>query len=256
MMGRTQNRQVIVKRSVKEVTRTVSELFNGVVGEAVGQRGVCNLALAGGTTPHALYQHLAGVATSDEVPWRDVEIFFGDERDVPQDHVESNYRMVQRTLLDNVPVPPSRVHPMRGDAEDLDEAAAEYEQTIRQVIPAGKDGIPRFDLILLGMGGDGHTVSLFPYTDALSEKQKLVTVCFVPVLGRRRMTFTFPLINAAENVILMVTGDDKAEAAAAVFSDDPQAARRLPAANIAPHDGSFIVVLDAAAARASGLRPD
>ncbi len=98
MMGRTQNRQVIVKRSVKEVTRTVSELFNGVVGEAVGQRGVCNLALAGGTTPHALYQHLAGVATSEELPRRDVEIFFRDERDsgLSPSNIAAYYRMLVR----------------------------------------------------------------------------------------------------------------------------------------------------------------
>ncbi len=190
----------------------------------------------------------------DQLPWSHVEVFFGDERDVPHDHVESNYRMVQRTLLDNVPVQPGCVHPMRADADDLQAAAAEYEQTIREIVPADENGIPRFDLLLLGMGADGHTVSLYPGTEALAETEKLVTACFVPVLGRRRITFTYPLINAARNVILLVTGGDKAEAVADFFGDDEERRKRLPAASVAPTDGKLFLVLDDAAGRQAGLR--
>jgi 6-phosphogluconolactonase len=246
-------RKVLVDRTAEEATATAATLFKTIVCETVGQRGTCRLALAGGTTPHALYQTLAAGGISGEIPWKNVEVFFGDERDVPQDNVESNYCMVQRTLLDHVPVEPTMIHPMRGDSDDLQAAAAEYEQTIRRLVPAGADGLPRFDLILLGMGGDGHTASLFLGSDALHENHKLVTSHFVPVLGRQRMTFTYPLINAARNILLLVTGDDKARAVLGILGDSPEAKAALPAAAILPADGFLYVVLDGGAARLTGL---
>ena len=251
------NRRVLVQQTAAQAEVLVAELMESIVCEAVGQRDICHLALAGGTTPRALYQQLARRAMTTAMPWHQVEIFFGDERDVPQDHVESNYRTVQRTLLDHVPVNLARVHPMPADAEDLHAAAAEYEQTIRAIVPASDGGgIPQFDLILLGMGGDGHTGSLFNCTpEALDERQKLILAHFVPVLGRKRMTFTFPLINAARNAILLITGGDKADAATALLSDDPEAAGRLPARRVRPIDGKLIIVLDAAAARKTGRKP-
>ena len=118
------------------------------------------------------------------------------------------------------------------------------------------DERPAFDLILLGMGGDGHTASLFPDTEALDEQAKLVTGYFVPVLGRSRMTFTFPLINAAKNVVFLITGADKAQAVAALLSDAPDAANDLPAARVNPANGKLTFVLDAAAARQAGIRPE
>ena len=255
MSAKQPSREVVVKRSLKAITENVCELFRTIICEAVNSRKTCSVSLAGGTTPHALYQALAGGCATDDTPWSDVEVFFGDERDVPQDHVESNYGMVQRTLLDNVPIQPAHVHPMPADAEDLDGAAANYERCLREVVKAGADGIPRFDLALLGMGADGHTASIFPFTDAVTEKQKLVMAYFVPVLGRSRMTFTFPLINAARNIILLVTGADKAEAVAAILGDEKEAKKRLPAAGIAPTDGKPIVAMDARAARLAGLKP-
>jgi len=242
-----------VKRSPADATEACAVLFREIVTDAVAEAGACSVALAGGTTPHALYSYLAGKATSPTAPWQHLEVFFGDERDVPQDHVESNYHMVQRTLLDNVPIPLDLIHPMPADAEDLTAAAAEYEETIRRVVPAGPDGIPRFDLILLGMGGDGHTASLFPNTQAVDEQEKLVVEHFVPVLGRSRMTFTFPLINAAKNIILMVTGDDKAEAVEKLL-DGTEDIASLPAAGVSPPGGQLTIVLDMAAARRAGLR--
>ncbi len=184
-----------------------------------------------------------------------MEIFFGDERDVPQDHVESNFRMVQRSLLDHVPIDLARVHPMPADAEDIQAAADQYEQAIRRIVPSEGGPIPRFDLILLGMGGDGHTASLFPNTDALKEHKRLVHAGFVPVLGRKRMTFSFPLINAARNVMFLVTGSDKAEAVLGVLGDSEEIRKQLPAAAVRPTDGALIIVLDAAAARLTGLAP-
>jgi len=200
-----------------------------------------------------LYRHLAASGASGEVPWAQLDIFFGDERDVPHDHVESNYRMAQRALLDHVPIQPVRVHPMPADSGDLAGAAAEYEALIRQRVASDESGLPRFDLVLLGMGGDGHTASLFPGTEALKEGKKLVTAYHVPVLGRGRMTFTYRLINAARTVLLLVTGDDKAEAVAKLLAADPPDKSELPAAGVRPA-GKLILVLDSAAAKRTDLR--
>lgn len=246
-------RQVMVEPTAERATGLVSKLVRDIISESVAAHGSCYLALSGGTTPHGLYLRLAADGVSGEVPWRNVVVFFGDERDVPQDHAESNYRMAQRTLLDHVPIEPSRVHPMPADAADLGAAAEAYERTIRQVVPAGQDGIPRFDLILLGMGVEGHTASLFPDTPALQERQKLVVGNYVPVLRRNRMTFTYPLINAARNVILMVTGPDKAATVARLLSGDEQTRAGLPASGVNPADGRLMIVLDAGAARQVNL---
>jgi len=245
--------RVLVEPSAEQATVQAAELFKIIICEAVDQRGLCSVALAGGTTPHALYQELAQASVTGEVPWQRVKVFFGDERNVPQDHVESNYRMVQKTLLDHVPIQPVQVHPMPADRDDLAAAAAEYEQRIRREIGSSDEPIPRFDLILLGMGGDGHVASIFPATESVDESKKLVTACFVPVLGRSRMTFTFPLINAARNVLLLVTGADKAEAVAQLLGEAAPDHGRLPAARVDPA-GTFLIVLDAAAAKQAGLK--
>ncbi|MHC4561623.1 MAG: 6-phosphogluconolactonase [Planctomycetota bacterium] len=202
-----------------------------------------------------LYQELAAHVFDADVPWQHVEVFFGDERDVPHDHVESNYHMAQRSLLDNVPISPQRVHPMPADAEDLQEAAREYEEIVRRIVSAGPDGVPQFDLILLGMGGDGHTASLFPRSEALDETKTLIVSQQVPVLGRNRMTFTFPLINAARHIVFLINGDDKAEAVAGMMSKDKAVCLQYPAARVRPKDGQLTIVLDAQAARQTSIRP-
>jgi len=249
-----QSREVYVEPSVEQATGLASKFVKSIVTEAVSRHGFCYLALSGGTTPHGLYLRLASDGLSGDVPWQNVDVFFGDERDVPQDHVASNYRMAQRTLLDHVPIDLMHVHPMPADSEDIDASAAEYEKAIRKAVPANEQGIPRFDLILLGMGGDGHTASLFPGSDVLDEKDKLIVGYHVPKLGRRRMSVTFPLINAARNVVLFVTGADKADAVAKFFGDDPEARAELPVSRVAPAEGTLKIVLDAEAARAANLK--
>ena len=248
------NTRVIIERSAAQATEFAASMFKSIVSEAVEKDGFANLALAGGTTPHALYRRLASsAATIDEVPWESIEIFFGDERDVPHDDVESNYYMAQKTLLNHIPVEPSRVHPMQADAEDIFAAAEEYEQTVRQIVPPDDKGNPRFTLILLGMGGDGHTASLFPGCDeVLDEPRKLVKGHVVPVLGRHRMTFTFPIINAAQHVMLMITGDDKAPAVQKLLSEDEEVRMQVPASRVMPVDGMLTIVLDESAA--TGVR--
>ncbi|MCE5279239.1 MAG: 6-phosphogluconolactonase [Planctomycetaceae bacterium] len=250
----TRNVSVVVKATEEQVNDAVVDIFRQSIREAVDARGVCTLALAGGTTPYALYLKMARVLLQDEVPWASVEIFFGDERDVPPDDIESNYGMVQRTLLDYLPIEPKRVHPMPTDAEDLNAAAADYEAQVRAIVPAGPDKKPSFDLILLGMGTDGHTASLFPDSPLLAEKHKLIAVDYVPKLGRKRMTFTLPLINAARHVVFLVTGHDKAQPVARVLSDDSDRIE-LPSAWVNPRHGALTFALDAAAGKMAGLRP-
>ena len=241
--------RVVVEQTTQGATEFVADLVRMIICESVSNTGSCKIALAGGTTPHALYRQLARDVINSEVPWQDVDIFFGDERDVPHDHVESNFHMAQRALLDHVPVSPGRVNPMPADGQDLHAAAEKYEQLIRATVPAGCDGIPGFDLILLGMGGDGHTASLFPFTDALAETRRLVVSHFVPVLGRRRMTFTFPMINAARNIVALVTGADKAEAISILMGDDEEARADLPFSMIKPTSGEFFLAMDLSASR-------
>ncbi|MFP4053444.1 MAG: 6-phosphogluconolactonase [Phycisphaerae bacterium] len=256
-------RNVVVKSSETEVARYIAARVKEITNHSVTERGACRLALAGGTTPYALYHLLGSEGLKGDIPWQQVDVFFGDERDVPQDHIDSiqeaidagYYLMVQRTLLDRVPIVPDRVHPMPADASDLQQAAGEYERRIREVVPAGPNGVPMFDLILLGLGSDGHTASLFPENDVIREGQRLVVAYHVPALGRSRMSFTYPLINAARHIIMMVTGEDKAEAVRRLLQDSPDA-WHIPAAGVVPYNnGELTLVLDALAARNTGMLP-
>jgi 6-phosphogluconolactonase len=240
---------VQVEPTPEDAAEHAARIVADVIRRRAEESGCCYIALCGGTTPGEMYRCLAGADYTESVPWDKVHFFFGDERDVPQDHVENNYRMVTKVLLDHVPVPLERVHPMPADCRDLTAAAEQYENLIRRLVPAGPDDLPRFDLILLGLGGEGHTASLFPDTPALAERSRLVVAQYVPVIGRNRMTFTFPLINAARHVLFLVTGPDKANAAAAVLSGDPAVRGRFPGARVEPQDGEATFVLDEAAAK-------
>ncbi|MBT3198549.1 MAG: 6-phosphogluconolactonase [Phycisphaerales bacterium] len=249
MTGSAYPTRVVIRKTQQDATEFVADLVQDIICQSVSSTGACRIALAGGTTPHGLYKQLARPERSSKTPWRDVEVFFGDERNVPHDHVESNFHSAQRALLDHVPISPGRVCPMPADCDDLDSAAQRYEQLIRDTIPADPNGTPQFDLILLGMGGDGHTASLFPLTDALGETKRLIVSHMVPILGRNRMTFTFPLINAARNVVSLVTGTDKAEAISVIMSADEKARAALPFSMIRPSGGEFCLVMDESASR-------
>lgn len=183
--------------------------------EVIDRRGHATLALTGGSTVHPVYDDLVGRA----IRWQQVEIFFGDERAVPPDHPESNYRLARETLLDHVPVPPSQIHRMEGERRDLDQAAQEYAAILPE----------RFDLLLLGMGPDGHTASLFPHAPGVTEKSRRVIAADPPPLPvkptLRRITITPPVIAAAARVLMMITGAAKAGIVARALEgpDDPAA---------------------------------
>ncbi|MBN1436380.1 MAG: 6-phosphogluconolactonase [Sedimentisphaerales bacterium] len=223
-----------------------ASIVRAIFIEAITSQGFCNWAVCGGNTPRTTYKLLAERSVDDSIAWDKVRFFWGDERDVPADDQQSNYRMLKETLLDHLAIDHANVYPMPADTADIDAAAREYEQQIRQLLPTGNDGIPQFDLVMLGMGADGHTASLFPNLPILDETNRLVASCYVPTMKRRRMTFTFPLINAARHVLMLITGDDKAEVVRRVFTDNDQS---LPAAKVNPRHGKLTIVLDNTAAR-------
>jgi 6-phosphogluconolactonase len=218
---------------------------------AVAGAGRFAVALAGGSTPRALYAHLASAEAPfrDVLPWRRTHVFFGDERAVPPDHADSNYRMARDALLAHVPVPPGNVHRMRGE-DDPDASARAYEEELRAFFGA----TPRFDLLLLGLGPDGHTASLFPGSAVLEERSRLAAAATAgtPPLVRR-ITLTLPALDAAARVLFLVSGASKAAALARVLQGGAGEGA-LPAARVRPHTGTVLWLVDRAAAGAKGLR--
>jgi 6-phosphogluconolactonase len=200
-----------------------------------------SIALSGGSTPRKMHEMLA---EKPGIDWSKVQVFWGDERTVPPDHEDSNYRMARESLLDRVHIPESNIHRMRGE-DDPDLAAEAYEETLRSVLNGTGDEIPRIDVVILGMGDDGHTASLFPGTAALKECKRLVVANRVPQLGTTRLTLTYPMLNAARLVLFLVAGEDKADAARPCLVDEED---RPPAGLVQPVDGELRWLLDAASA--------
>jgi len=234
---------------IPTLSRAVTDEFIRVGRAALARRGGYAVALAGGSTPRASYALLAqderGKGTG--LAWDKVEVFFGDERPVPPEHLESNFRMAQEALLSHVMVKPERVHRIRGELEATP-AAAEYESAIKTTLVNSVRDIPSFDLILLGMGPDGHTASLFPGSPALQETTRLVCANWVGKLGTWRITFTFPLLNAAAQVLFMVAGADKADMLRRVLKGEPSGST-YPAQKVQPTTGRLLWMLDEAAAQ-------
>jgi len=208
-----------------------------VARSALADRGRCDLALAGGSTPRRLYSLVA--ARAAELDWSRVHFFFGDERCVPPHHAESNYRMARETLLSAPALAAAHVHRIHAELPPA-EAAAQYEQEMRAHFAAE---LPRFDLVLLGMGPDGHTASLFPGTLALAEQQRWVVANWVANFGASRLTLTYPVLNSAAEVMFLVTGAEKCAALRQIFRDH----QPLPAAAVQP-SGKLLWLLDLAAA--------
>lgn len=212
---------------------------------AISDHGYFAVALSGGSTPRALFELLAVPENAQHIGWSKVHVFWGDERTVPPDHPDSNYRMAKEALLDFVALPASNVHRISGELEPV-RAAAEYEQTLRSFF-AKRAGKTRFDLILLGMGDDGHTASLFPDTEALNETERLVVANHVPKLDTWRITLTAPIINDAAHVAFLVAGAGKAAVLKRVLQG-PRQPHKLPSQLIQPVDGELVWLLDKAAA--------
>lgn len=227
------------------VARAAASRFAELARGAAAERGLFSVALAGGSTPRRVYELLAGEEFRGQVDWENVHVFFGDERTVPADHAESNYRMASESLLSRVPVPEKNIHRIEG-VGDAAANASDYESEMRGLF--GDDAEwPRLDLVMLGMGDDGHTTSLFPNTAALDERRAWVAANWVEKLGTWRVTLTAPAINAARHVLFLVNGTGKAERLREVLAGERDPAR-LPSQLIRPHDGTLEWLVDRAAA--------
>ncbi len=224
--------------------------FAARIERAVEERGSAAVALAGGSTPRRLYEVLAAPPHRDGVPWAALEVFWSDERVVPPDDPRSNYRLAHEVLLAHVAVRAERIHPLPAGSGDraatgLAAAAHAHARLLAARLPAGPGGWPRFDLVLLGLGADGHTASLFPGDPALDETRSAVAVVEAPREGTRRLTLTLPVLAAAACVVFLVAGGDKAAAVRRVLA----AREPLPAARVRPVAGELVWLLDREAAR-------
>lgn len=217
--------------------------------QSVAEHGIFTLALAGGSTPRKLYTLLGSDPDFRDFPWHETHLFFGDERAVPPSHLDSNYLMVSTTLLASGLVPAAHVHRVRAELPDANMAALDYDVEVHSFFTPGMrlNGLPRFDAILLGMGPDGHTASLFPGSKALEEKDRWVVANWVEKFKSTRITFTFPVLNAARNVLLLVAGEDKTEMLREVLVTHRNDVL-YPVQQVQPVDGAKIWLLDRAAA--------
>ena len=205
------------------------------------RRGRFTIALSGGSTPKNLYTLIAANASAS-LPWSQVFFFFGDERHVPPTDEESNYRMANETLLSKVPVPPNNVFRIPTENPDASAVAEAYEKTLQKFFTLQPGEFPRFDLILLGMGPDGHCASLFPETEALQEKSRLVVANWVEKLHTNRITLTLPVLNAARRVAFLVSGSDKAAVLHEVLESNAPG-EKYPSKLVRPSDGKLILSL-------------
>ena len=237
-----------VEESPVLLADTAAKWIHDRAWEVVNAQGRFTIALSGGNTPRALYARLAA---GPRLPWEKMDICFGDERAVPPDSPESNYRMVRETLLQAPGLPPERVHRMRAELPP-EEAAREYEQTLRGLFPTAAP-VPRFDLILLGLGPDGHTASLFPHSPGLSERQAWVLANWVEKFGTHRLSLSFPVLDAGTAVLFLVAGADKEWALHQVLQGGASVAD-VPARGVRPATGALTFLVDRAAAAGLVLR--
>jgi 6-phosphogluconolactonase len=244
MSSNAQTANVHIFDDAEAVARAVAARFVELAEECVRLSGRFSVALSGGSTPRRIYELLASEEFASRVEWSKVHVFFGDERAVPPDDPESNYRMAQESLLARVSVPAENVHRLIGEGDAAANARL-YEDELRNFF--GDEKLPRFDLIMLGMGEDGHTASLFPHSPALEDAGAWVVANFVEKFGAYRLTLTAPVINNAAHVWFVVAGAGKAERLREVIKGarDPQ---RLPAQSIRPANGSLDWYIDHAAA--------
>jgi 6-phosphogluconolactonase len=231
-----------------ELAREGAGIFIARVQEALRERETCTVVLAGGATPRGLYSLLAADESfRARLRWEKIDFFWGDERQVPPDHPDSNFRMANEMLLSKVPVPADHLHRIRGEEPDAPKAAEEYEGVLRSFFRLKPGEIPELDFILLGMGADGHTASLFPGTEALKERKRLVAPNWVPGLNAYRLTMTLPLLNKARYVLFLVTGEEKAETLRKVLEEKTN--ETFPAGLIRPSQGTCLWLVDRSAAR-------
>ena len=245
-----QNLKIVysVAPNAAALARRAAQYFVEQAEQAVAARGRARIAISGGSTPKAAFSALAerGEPWRERMPWDKLDLWWVDERCVPPSYSDSNYRMTREALLDHVPLKPEQIHRMRGELPPED-AAARYEAELRNSFRLEGAETPRFDLVELGMGPDGHTASLFPHSRALRETSRLVVANYLEGKGIWRITLTWPVINHASQVFFLVSGAEKALILNEVFEGRHQP-ERLPSQLIAPVGGILTLLLDKAAA--------
>src|SRR6266478_9872345 len=244
----TTNQEVRIFADANSIAQTAAAEFLQAARESISEKGSFSVALAGGSTPKSLYGLLASnPLLQAKVPWDKIQFFFGDERHVPPDHAESNFRMASEAMFSRTPVQPRQVHRIHGENANVTDAAEEYEKELRAAFQLKTGELPRFDLVLLGMGPEGHTASLFLGTKALSEERRLVAANWVGKLYADRITLTPPVLNSAARVIFLVHGAEKAPALKAVL-EGPYEPEQLPAQLVRPKLGKVLWLVDPSAA--------
>ncbi len=230
--------QVKIVPDSATLARTAAQEFHQLSEAAVQERGRFSVALSGGNTPRAVYSLLA--SEHKQLPWERIHIFFGDERHVPPDHPDSNFRMASESLLSKVPIPEKNVHRIYAEL-DAEAAAAEYEQQLSSFFHLTNHDWPRFDLIFLGLGDDGHTASLFPGSKALTEASRRVVANWVEKFQAFRITLSFPVLNHASDVVFMVSGSGKSQILSEVLRPG---SRKYPAQSVQPENGQLLWLVD------------
>lgn len=242
------SKDVKVFRDRDALSRAAAEDIAGLIQEKTRFGADFHLVLTGGSTPKPLYR-LLGSEYSDSMNWRHVHCYWGDERYVPHDHEESNYRMAKESLLKNVKIPESNIHALPTDNDSPQIAAEKHSGELRRIFPGSDEAIPRYDLILLGMGGDGHVASLFPNHALLDEEEKLIgVVTDSPKPPPTRLTMTLPVINSAKRIYFLVSGENKVSAVKQVL-EQSQPSPEYPASLVSPDKGKVTWWLDEAAAK-------
>ena len=231
-------REIVIAKNLDELSKLGADRLISLANAAIDKNGRFSVALAGGSTPKSLYRLLASEDFRSRVDWQRVYFFFGDERCVPPGDPDSNFRMARENLFDLLGTPEENIFRWRTEADSPQVAAAEYEETIKSVLP--RHGL---DLILLGIGADGHTASLFPHTEALTETTRLAAANWVEKLDAWRLTMTFPMLNRAANVVFLVSGDEKAPVLKEILEGEFQP-EKYPAQGIKPSVGNITWLID------------
>jgi len=250
------DREIRILADGAAIAKRAAREFVQAAASAVREKNAFNVALAGGSTPKALYSLLVNdPALRSQIPWDKIHLFFGDERHVASDHPDSNFRMATEAMISKSPLKPEQVTRIKGEYPDTQQAALEYEQALREYFKLKAGEYPRFDLLFAGMGNEGHTLSLFPGTKALHADGRIAVRNWIGKLCTERITLTAPAACNAAEIIFMVTGADKACALKSVL-EGPHEPDQLPVQLLRPQNGKLLWLVDAAAGSmlASGIR--
>ncbi|MEK7725312.1 MAG: 6-phosphogluconolactonase [Acidobacteriota bacterium] len=235
--------QLIEAKNSEELFNLAAEKLVEIAKDSIAERGQFTLALSGGSTPKKLYSLLTQEPFRSQVEWQKIRFFFGDERNVAIDSEESNFRMVNEALFSKVEIPTKNIHRFLTEKGEPKIVAEEMERETQEVFELRENEFPRFDLIFLGMGNDGHTASLFPETEGLKEDKRIVIENYVPKFDTFRLTFTFPTINNARNIMFLISGQEKAETLREVLYGEFQP-EKLPSQAVKPVNGNLLFLTD------------